>query len=113
MFKMNPLVSVSFLEPKEKLKVLEQMPLLLFEEHEEGMKTSKVAGCGGLSRESMATLRALHVVSPSPNQIVVVRDLHKVCTTYCSMTKSFRIFQSLSFVLFHLLANFRPILLLL
>ena len=100
MFKMNPLVSVSFLDPKEKLKVLEQMPLLLFEEHEEGMKTSKVAGCGGLSRESMATLRALHVVYPSPNQIVVVRDLHKVCST--NTTKHFRMdfFSPCCFVCF-------------
>ena len=75
---MERLVSVSHIKKENKKQVLRQLPILLFEEHREGLKTSKISSIGGLSVETMGTLLRLHIVYPSPMQIVVVKDLHKV-----------------------------------
>ena len=69
------------LTTKQQRAVITQLPILLFEEHTDDFKTSAVGEHGGLSIETMDTLHCLHIVFPSPSQIVVVRDLTKVSPT--------------------------------
>ena len=65
------------LKERQQRAVIAQLPVMIFEEHTDGFKPSVCNKNGALSLETMDTLHCLHIVLPSPSQIVVVRDLAK------------------------------------